>query len=111
MRRIPEWIAKHDDETIPARVRVRVFDRYDGKCAISKTKIRPGMPWQLDHIIALCNGGEHRENNLQPVLEQPHREKTADDTALKKKITRTRAKHLGLWKPKGRKLQSRGFRT
>ena len=51
--------------------------------------------WECDHVIALINGGEHRESNLAPALIEPHKQKTKADDALKKKIARTRAKHLG----------------
>jgi 5-methylcytosine-specific restriction protein A len=31
-REVPEWIGATDDAAIPARVRVRVFERYEGRC-------------------------------------------------------------------------------
>jgi hypothetical protein len=64
--------------------------------------------WDCDHIIALGNGGENRERNLAPALRDKHREKTKDDVAIKSKIARVRAKHLGINRSSG-KLQSRGF--
>jgi 5-methylcytosine-specific restriction protein A len=107
-RTIPEWIGKSDDSRIPARVRLRVFERHEGKCALSGRKILPGDAWDLDHKIALINGGAHVESNLQPVLKDAHRKKTAKDVAEKAKIARTRAKHIGAVEPKG-EIQSRGF--
>lgn len=59
----------------------------------------PGDKWQVDHVIALINGGENRESNLAPILDAPHKEKTREDVRLKSKVARTKAKHLGL-KPK-----------
>jgi 5-methylcytosine-specific restriction protein A len=91
----PEWIAKNDDAKVPPRVRLRVFDRHDGRCHITGRKIQPGDAWDLDHVIALCNGGEHRENNMAPALRDKHREKTADDVALKSDAYNTRMAHLG----------------
>lgn len=108
MRATEEWIGKTDDAAIPLRVRVRVFERYEGRCYLSGRKIKPGEKWEVEHVIALCNGGEHREKNLAPALAAPHAEKTKADVALKSKIARTRAKHLGQW-PKGPKIPSRGF--
>jgi hypothetical protein len=35
-----------------------------------------GDKWQLDHIVALINGGEHRESNLAPILDAEHKAKT-----------------------------------
>jgi hypothetical protein len=65
-RSIPEWIAKHDDQAVPPRVRLRVFAAHDGICHISGRKIAAGERWELEHKVALCNGGQHRESNLAP---------------------------------------------
>ena len=112
-RSVPEWIGATPDAKIPPRVRLRVFERHGGICHLSKRKIQPGEIWQLDHIIALVNGGEHRESNLAPALDNPHKEKTAADVAEKAKIDRIRKKHLGIdTKPKYRwpKRPMRGLR-
>ena len=77
-RAVPEWIGKTDDSSSSSpRVRVRMRDvqRFAGICYISGRTIRPGEAWDLDHIIPLINGGEHREFNLAPALKAPHREK------------------------------------
>lgn len=102
-RSVPEWIAKSDDEAIPPRVKLRIFERDGGRCHISGRLIRAGEAWDADHVIALCNGGEHREGNLAPALTAPHRAKTAEDIAEKAAVYRVRAKHLGL-RPKGRPM-------
>ena len=107
-RSTPEWIGKTDDAAIPPRVRVRVFDRHGGICHISGRRIRAGEAWDCDHIIALANGGEHRESNFAPALKAPHREKTKADVAEKAVVYRKRAKHLGV-KTSKQKIQSRGF--
>lgn len=107
-REVPEWIGKSDDQAIPPRVRLRVFERHGGICHLSGRKIMAGDKWQIDHVKALVNGGEHRESNFAPVLDAPHKAKTAEDVAEKSKVYRIRAKHLGLW-PKGQNIQSRPF--
>ena len=98
-RAVTEWIAKHDDEAVPPRVRARIFLRENGICSISGRKIGPADQWDLEHRIALCNGGEHREFNLFPALRDKHREKTKEDVAIKSKIAKIQNRHLGL-KPK-----------
>lgn len=108
-RMVPEWIGATDDTPVPPRVRLRVFERYEGRCYLTGRKIRPGDAWQCDHIIAIINGGANREGNLAPLLTDRHREKTAEDLAIKSKTARTRAKHLGIWKTNGPKIKSRGF--
>ena len=72
-RKVDECIGKTPDAKVPRRVRVRIFEREGGKCWISGRKIRAGEPWDLDHKIALVNGGEHRESNLFPALTIKHR--------------------------------------
>lgn len=99
-RTVEEWIGKTPDTKIPQRVRLRVFERFGGVCQLTNRKIQPGDDWEIDHRIALANGGEHREGNLQPVLKQAHRRKTAQDVAQKAKDARVRAKHLGLHQSK-----------
>lgn len=102
-RSVEEWIGKTDDAAIPPRVRVRVFDRNGGVCHLSGRRIRAGEAWDCDHIVALANGGLHRESNLAPALKAPHREKTKADVAEKSRVYRVRAKHLGL-APKSRPM-------
>ena len=104
MRAVEEWIGKTDDTPAPQRVALRVFAAYGGRCHRSGRLIRPGDKWELDHVIALINGGENRESNLAPILADSHKEKTAEDVAIKSKIARIQARHLGIAKPK------RGFR-
>lgn len=99
MRSVPEWVGKTDDDPIPPRVRLRVFDRFDGFCHLSGRKIRAGEPWDCDHRIALANGGEHRESNLVPVLKEPHRLKTKEDVAEKSRVAKRRKSFLGIKKP------------
>ena len=108
-RTTPEWIGATDDAKPPPRVRVRIYERYKGICYRSGRKIMPGDKWQCDHVVALINGGENRESNMAPILDEPHKEKTAEDVATKSKTARIRAKHLGVFpKPRAR-IQSRGF--
>jgi 5-methylcytosine-specific restriction protein A len=109
MRTVPEWVASRDDEAIPQRVRLRIWEREGGRCSLTGRKIMPGDAYDYEHRIALCNGGQHREANIVLALRDKHREKTADDLALKKKIARTRAKHLGIWPQSRAKIKSRGF--
>lgn len=61
MRALPEWVGKTDNAKIPDRVRLRVFERNGGRCYCCDTLIRAGMAWDCDHVVALINGGKHRE--------------------------------------------------
>lgn len=106
---LKEWIAKSDDAKIPPRVRLRVFQKHNGICHLSGRKIGAGEPWDCDHIIALVNGGQHREANLAPALRDKHREKTKADVAEKSAVYHKAAKNAGISFRKGPKMQSRGF--
>ena len=107
-RSVEIWVGKTHDSAIPARVRLRVFEREGGRCWLSGRKIRPGEPWDLDHKVALINGGSHSEDNLAPALRDKHRLKTAEDVAEKAVVARKRTKHLGIARPKYR-WPSRGI--
>jgi len=108
-RTVDEWIAKFDDAKIPDRVRDRIFERDGGTCHICKLVIKvPGETWDADHVIALINGGEHRERNLAPAHKHCHITKSAIDVKVKAKIARVRKRHIGVTQPTG-KLQSAGF--
>lgn len=87
-RSVPEWMGKHDDQKVPDRVRIRVLERYDHKCYLTGREIRPGDTWQIEHIVSLILGGQHRENNFAPALSEPHKVKTAVEMKVKSKIAR-----------------------
>lgn len=108
-RALPEWIGKTPNTPAPPRVRIRIFERCEGKCHISGRKIAPGEPWELDHIKALINGGENRESNLAPALKDKHREKTTADVAEKAKIARKVAANIGAKPAAKQPIKSPGF--
>lgn len=108
-RSVPEWIGATDDTPIPPRVKLRVFEAHGGVCHRTKRKIRAGEPWECDHVLAIINGGSNRESNLAPALKAAHRAKTDEDLAIKSKIARVKAKHLGVFPQPVRKMQSRPF--
>lgn len=108
-RSVPEWIAKHDDQKIPPRVKLRIFEREDGVCHLTGQKIKPGDKWDADHKIPLILGGEHRESNLFPALRKPHQEKTKAEMAVKSKIAKVKQKHIGIRTAPIKKLSGPGF--
>lgn len=95
-REVPEWIGVTDDTPIPPKVQLRVFRRYKGICQCGcGIKIR-GKSWDIDHRIALINGGQNRETNLVPMLVEHHRKKTCADVAQKKRNYRRQLAHAGI---------------
>lgn len=100
-RTVPEWIARHDNQKIPDRVKLRILERENFTCHLTGQKIDTLRDeYDFDHRVALILGGEHRETNLFPAKREPHRRKTAVEMKVKSKIARTRKKHLGIAKPK-----------
>lgn len=95
-RALPEWIAKHDDQAIPPRVRLRIWMRSFGHCINCTRAMRAGEAPQFDHIIALVNGGQHRESNLQLLCFTCHAVKTKTDVAEKSAVYTKRLKHTGI---------------
>jgi 5-methylcytosine-specific restriction enzyme A len=106
-RTVPEWIGKTLNATIPARVKLRIFDAQGGKCAITGARLVVGK-FQFDHTIALINGGQNRESNIQCIATAAHKPKTKDDVAEKAKLATKRGKGLGIIRPAG-KIKSAGF--
>lgn len=107
-RSVPEWRGKSDDEKIPARVKLRVFQKFNGICPKCTRKLEPGK-WDCDHIIALALGGEHREFNLRPLCHSPcHQDKTRDDAALRKRFNAGQKKRAGI-KKRRRTIPGRRF--
>lgn len=109
MREVPEWIADNPDQAVPTRVKLRIWEREGGRCHLTGRKIMPGDKFEYEHRIAICNGGEHRETNIYLALADKHREKTADDVAIKSKVARVRAKFLGVYPKSPFKIRSRSF--
>jgi 5-methylcytosine-specific restriction enzyme A len=96
-RSVPEWIGKDDNDWPPRRVYLRVWDRFGGVCQCGcGRKITAGEPWNLDHVIAVINGGPNRESNFVPLLVSCHKAKTREDLAIKSKTARIKAAHLGV---------------
>jgi 5-methylcytosine-specific restriction endonuclease McrA len=100
-RSVDEWIGKTPDSPIPPKVKLRVFQAYDGVCPKCSRQLQP-RKWECDHIVALINGGENRESNLQPLCKSPcHSQKTKVDAAEKSRVYRRAAAHLGIKRRKG----------
>lgn len=107
-RSVPEWVGKSDDTPAPPRVRLRVWDRCQGKCHRCVRKIPVGDAWILEHLIALINGGKNRESNLCLTCSWCKPIKDAEDVAEKSKTYAVRAKHVLPREPS--RLTGAGFR-
>jgi 5-methylcytosine-specific restriction protein A len=98
-RSTEEWIEENHDKPIPDRVKDRVIRAANNLCGYCGLRVRIGGG-EVDHIIALVNGGEHRESNLRYVHKHCHQIKTVEDVKEKARDYRKRKKLYGFGKPK-----------
>ncbi len=98
MRTVPEWIARHDDQAIPERVKLRILRRESYVCFLSKAIIVDGDSVEFHHRIALRDGGEHRESNIFPVLRKYHRLETAWQALARAEVDRKAKRAFGIHK-------------
>lgn len=108
-RSVKEWIGTSDNAAIPPRVKDRIFTRCGGRCHECRQPLDAVIKPQFDHVLAIINGGEHRESNLQTLCRPCHGVKTVADVGEKSAVYQKRANHLGFMTPK-RKWRSAGFR-
>lgn len=108
-RSVPEWIGATPDSAIPKAVKLRIWERYGGRCAITGRKLQVGDAYDFDHILPLALGGEHRETNIQLVSREAHKEKTREDVGRIRKADRQGLKFRGLWPETKHKIPSRRF--
>lgn len=95
-RTVPEWIGKTDDQPVPPRVKLRVFEKFGKACAGCGLSLL-GKRWTCDHAKALINGGENRETNLQPLGDDCcNPKKNKADVGEKSKNYDRRSKHYGV---------------
>ena len=86
---------------------LRIFQERGGVCAgPCERKLGPRDDWDVDHIIALENGGTDDDSNLQILCDWCHKPKTAADHSLAGHGRRMATKHSV---PK-RFKQKRGWR-
>jgi 5-methylcytosine-specific restriction protein A len=98
-RTVEEWRGATPDTPPPPRVRVRVFDAKGGRCHMCGRKIPAGERWTCEHVVAIINGGENRERNLDVTCCWCLPIKNGRDVALKSDTYDKRRKHLGVRKP------------
>ena len=94
-RTIKEWVGRTDDAMPPRSVFDRLWEKQDGKDAIT------GLPFTKkdrvirDHILPLADGGANRESNLQLITEAAHKTKTAAEATVRGKVRAVHEKDRG----------------
>lgn len=95
-RTVAEWVGRNDDTPIPPRVKDRVLERQEYRCATCPAPFGPKVRPEFDHRLALINGGENREGNIQALCALCHAPKSKRDVAQKKKDASVRQAHHGI---------------
>ena len=68
------------------RIRKQVFDEQP-LCVMCKAKGKVKPALEVDHIIALVNGGEDDHDNRQALCEECHKAKTRRDLGQRERVT------------------------
>lgn len=68
---------------ITAKVRNRIFERCEGKCAYCHGVLLYDQPFHIDHIVPLAKGGTNDESNLTLACPLCNSRKSANLVAVK----------------------------
>lgn len=79
----------------PRSVFDRLWDKQDGKDAITGLPFRPGDKVVRDHIVPLADGGTNTEGNLQLITEDTHKAKTGIEATARAKTRRVHERDRG----------------
>ena len=108
-RAVPEWVGRDPDTAIPDRVKLRIYDRQNGRCDGCKRKFDAKLPPEYDHRPALKNSGQNRESMIFAVCHECHLARTRVDVAEKSETATIRLKHIMPKESKG--WGRKGFRS
>lgn len=109
-KNLKEWIGKTPEAMPGQTVLLRLYAKQNGICAcgcgqvmnLNRDKV------DCDHRIALIDGGENRESNLQLLLHPCHKAKTGQEASARSEERRHKAKAFtALREPK---MRGQGFR-
>ena len=92
--KLKEWVGRTPEAMPGQTVLLRLYNKQDGICAcgcgqmmnLNRDKV------DCDHIVALIDGGENRESNLQLLLNGCHKAKTAAEATARSEERRHKAK-------------------
>lgn len=96
-RSVEEWVGASPDAKIPENVRLRIWDRCEGKDYFTGRKIvPPGDKYEFHHKVELADGGEHRESNIVLALKIEHKKASGKARTDRAAVRETRKAHLNL---------------
>jgi 5-methylcytosine-specific restriction endonuclease McrA len=94
--KLKEWVGKTPEAMPGQTVLLRLYAKQNGICAcgcgqsmnLNRDKV------DCDHVIALIDGGENRESNLQLLLNACHKVKTGKEATARSEERRHKARAL-----------------
>ena len=89
--------------------KARIWDAAKGICHLCGLAIKAGEPWEAEHVIALTCGGTDDDGNIRPAHVDCHAGKTRDDKKTGAKLTRIKARNIGIKRPPMNLIKSKGF--
>lgn len=108
-RPVKEWVGRRPESMPGQLVLLRLYAKQNGICACGCGIVMNLNRDQVDcdHRLALIDGGENRESNLQLLLRKHHRAKTSIENTQRAEGRRHQAKAFA--KPKT-SMRGGGFR-
>ena len=92
---------------LSAQKRAALFLERGGRCEACTKPIRAGERWEVEHTVALMNGGSNEPSNLRVICKNCHKPKTRDDHG---QASRTRDKAVAHVVPGAYRTKSSRFR-
>jgi len=89
--------------------KARIFDAARGLCHLCGLPIKAGETWEAEHVVALTCGGSDDDANIRPAHVDCHAGKTKSDKAIGAKLTRIKARNIGIKRQPVQPIKSRGF--
>ena len=97
VRSVKEWRGATDDSPVPPRVRLRVIERQDHRCALCTREITRRNKAEIDHKVPLILGGINAEHNLWALCAVPcHQDKTRSEVKVKAQVAKARMDRVGI---------------
>lgn len=85
---------QHEPRNMTPQRRAKLFALGGGKCACCTRKLGPADDWDIDHRIALANGGTDDDENMQVLCGWCHGAKTSEDVSEHARGRRAYTRHV-----------------
>jgi 5-methylcytosine-specific restriction endonuclease McrA len=98
---MPPIIDRNSRKRLTPKQRLSIFVAHEGICHICGVRINGVREkWDVEHLLALADGGSDDLGNLRPAHVACHRRKTSVETTSRAKSERVKLRHFGAVGPK-----------